>query len=101
MAGTIKDHRTTDKRPVSEVGLWAVATDKFMSGWGNAPRKSYVAYPLDVLYQAGRDRKLTDWMDDRGDFQRVRVNLKLPRLQDGDHLSIYDPPAHVCEEMQS
>jgi hypothetical protein len=86
----INDQRTKDIRPIKEVRLWAVATDRVLSGWGMAPRKSYVAYPLDKLNEQGRGSKLTDWMDDRTDFLRVRINLRLPRLQDGDHLSIYD-----------
>ena len=95
MTGTLKDHRTKDTRPIKEVRLWAVATDKFMSGWGQAPRTSYVAYPLDKLNEQGREHKLLDWMEDRTDFLRVRLNLKLPRLQDGDHLSIYDVPDQI------
>ena len=35
-----------------------IATDRFMSGWGQAPRTSYVAYPLDKLNEQGRERKL-------------------------------------------
>ena len=82
----MNDHRTRDTRPVREVRLWAVATDKFLSGWGQAPRRSFVAYPADKT----NTDKLLAWMRARGDFQRVRLNLKLPRLHKGDHLSIYD-----------
>lgn len=86
----MNDHRTRDTRPVSEVRLWAVATDKFMSGWGQAPGRSLVAYPADLI--DGRRNDLLRWMQKRGDFQRVRINLELPKLGEGDHLSIYDVP---------
>ena len=85
--GIVKDHRKEDlDAPV----LWAVATDKFMSGWGQAPDKSYVAYPL---YDYNEDEKrIIRWMRGRGDFIRVRVNCELPRVREGCHLSIYDRP---------
>lgn len=98
MTGVLKDHRTEDTRPVKEVRLWAVATDRVLSGWGMAPRTSYVAYPLDKLNEHGRERNLLDWMDGRSDFLRVRINLKLPRLHDGDHLRIYDVPDQMWRD---
>jgi len=86
MAGIKKDHRTKDtKAPLT----WAVATDKFMSGWGQAPGTSYVAYPI---YDWNDEQELTRYMKNRQEFIRVRVNLNLPRVKDGDHLSIYDRP---------
>lgn len=96
MAYIIKDHRTRDTRPVSSVGLWMVVTDKVMSGWGMAPNRSLVAYPAD-----GDHRQLAalyEFCDGRSDFIRVRTNLKLPRLYNGDHLSIYDVPTQITEE---
>lgn len=88
MTGIIKDHRTVDLETPS---LWAVATDRFMSGWGMAPDKSYVAYPL---YDYNEDEKrIVRWMRGRGDFIRVRVNVNLPRVREGCHLSIYDRPS--------
>ena len=84
MPGIIKDHRTRDTQ---EPGYWAVATDKVLSGWGQAPGKSYVAYPL---YSSEDEQAQIRWMEARSDFIRVRTNLNLPRLKDGDHLSIYD-----------
>ena len=91
MPGIVKDHR---KKDLDEPLCWAVATDKFMSGWGLAPDKSYVAYPI---YSHEDERRLTAWMEERHDFIRVRVNAKLPRVRDGCHLSIYDRPEH-CKE---
>lgn len=95
MTGILEDTRTVDTRPISEIALWAVATDKLMSGCGSAPRKSYVAYPVDKLSADGREQPLLWWMETRSDFQRVRLNCKLPRLHDGDHLAVYDVPDHI------
>lgn len=92
MPGITEDTRTVDTRPISEIKLWAVATDRFMSGHGMAPRKSYVAYPVDEI---GTQSDLLDWMERRSDFQRVRLNLKLPCLHDGDHLAVYDVPGFL------
>ena len=89
-----KDHRTKDTRPASEVRYWAVATDSFMSGWGMAPNRSLVAYPIDKL-DGSQECRLFAWMRNRGDFKRVRDNLTLPRLGNGDHLSIYDVPDFI------
>ena len=87
MAGIMQDHRTVDTESPQ---LWAVATDRFMSGWGLAREgKSYVAYPI---YDATDEQELVRWMEERSDFIRVRVNVNLPRLSDGDHLSLYDRP---------
>jgi hypothetical protein len=84
MAGITKDHRTKDTDAPQR---WAVATDKCMSGWGQAPGASYVAYPI---YDWSDEQELVRYMEARSDFIRVRVNLNLPRLRDGDHLAIYD-----------
>ncbi len=95
MTYIIEDHRTRDTRPVSSVGLWMVATDKVMSGWGMAPNRSLVAYPADGDHK--QLAALYKFCDDRSDFIRVRTNLKLPRLHNGDHLSIYDVPSWITE----
>ena len=86
MPGITNDHRKDD---TAEPLCWAVATDKFMSGWGLAPVASYVAYPI---YSYDDQQALTRYMEDRSDFIRVRINAELPRLRDGCHLSIYDRP---------
>lgn len=96
MAHIVKDHRTRDTRPVASVRLWIVATDKVMSGWGMAPNRSLVAYPADGDHE--QLAALYDFCDGRSDFIRVRTNLKLPRLGDGDHLSIYDVPVQITSE---
>lgn len=86
MTGIIKDHR---RRDLETPPCWAVATDKFMSGWGQAPDTSYVAYPI---YDYRDQQALLAYMRARDDFIRVRVNSALPRLRAGCHLSIYDRP---------
>lgn len=96
MTYIIKDHRTRDTRPVPSVRLWMVATDKIMSGWGMAPGRSLVAYPADGDHK--QLAALYKFCDDRPDFLRVRTSLKLPRLHDGDHLSIYDVPSQIVNK---
>lgn len=95
MTKILNDHR----KPENQVncGLWAIATDKFMSGWGLAPNKSYVAYPLAGLSDK-QQNELINWMEKRTDFIRVRINFNLPRLQEGCHCSIYDVPEHILQE---
>lgn len=93
---TVQDHRKSDTRPTSEVQQWIIATDKFMSGWGMAPGRSLVAYPYDVIsLNAAAD--LYQWMQERTDYIRVRTARDLPRMRDGDHLSIYDVPERFKE----
>jgi hypothetical protein len=90
MKGTIQDHRTRDTRPIKEIDAWYVATDRIMSGWGHAPRRSLVAYPRPTNRRDAQ--RLGDWLSNRDDFQRVRINSALPRLYEGDHLCLYDVP---------
>jgi hypothetical protein len=82
----IEDDRTAEEKTAT-IGFW-VATDRFMSGWGEALGTSYVACPV------------VDWNDadevekrfrSRSEFKRVRYCAKnwRPKLHDGDHLHIY------------
>ena len=87
MSGIVDDRRKNKTAP----SLWLVATDKFMSGWGQAPDKSYIAYPV-YNYGSVEYYNLLQWMEDRNDFIRVRLNMSLPRVKDGCHLSINDAP---------
>lgn len=73
---------------------YLVATDKFLSGWGKAKGKSYVAYPLAGLSLPQIDR-LESWMRDRGDYIRVRYTQSTPKTGPNNHLSIIDPPSHI------
>lgn len=74
-------------------GPWMCATDTFMSGLLNVVCISYVAYDLSKLTDR-QIKNLTEWMERRPDYIRVRFNLHLPRGTAQDHLSIMDPPLH-------
>ena len=91
---TVKEHRTPEQREANEKGhfVYLVGTDKGMSGWGHAPRRSRVAVPVgpdDVAH------KIKETMR-RGGVRRISAvtidGLKrvIQRLEDGDHLSIYN-----------
>ena len=70
------------------IGL-VVATDRFMSGWGKAPRRSLVACP--VVDDEDRER-VERRFQLRSEFKRVRFvygALYTPRLHQGDHLHVY------------
>jgi len=84
----INDDRTPEEI-VATVGF-VVATDDYMSGWGNAPRRSIYAIPLmdwnqvdTVRENFGRARHM----------KRVRLCGRdwRPRLVEGDHLKIASP----------
>jgi hypothetical protein len=90
--GITNDRRKDKSTPI----MWAVATDRFLSGWGHAPDKSYIAYAVHVDdITSGRVNRLFSWMRERGDFIRVRTNINLPRLRDGCHLSVNDIPEWI------
>ncbi len=85
MSGVINDRRS-DQDKLDTQGF-VVGTDRFMSGWGQAPRRSLYAVPFRSYQEA---EEIEDWLNSRGDMLRVRVVGKdyRPRLEDGDHLSI-------------
>ena len=79
------DNRTeADKQ--ATIGF-VVATDSFLSGWGQAPRRSIYAIP--IIDDKYIDIVL-DNMEARSDMKRPRYVLKTyrPKLYDGDHLKI-------------
>jgi hypothetical protein len=82
------DDRRTDTDKAKTVGF-VVATDRFMSGWGQAPGRSYFAIPLRSWDEADVVREN---MEARSEMKRVRVVGKdyRPKLHEGDHLSIRD-----------
>lgn len=84
---TIQDDRTPQEVE-STVGF-VVATDSFMSGWGEAPGRSIVAVPV-VDYED--EKRVRERLERRYEMKRVRFCLKdwRPRLFEGDHLHIYD-----------
>lgn len=82
------DDRRTPEDKARTVGF-VVATDSFMSGWGQAPGRSLFAVPLSNWDQ---EPTVTANMDARSDMKRVRTVGKdyRPHLAAGDHLSIRD-----------
>ena len=80
---------TEDRRTPEEVALtvgFVVATDSFMSGWGDAPRHSYFAVPFRSWDHA---RVITENMQDRSEMKRIRTVDKDYRPSgEGVHLSI-------------
>lgn len=66
-----------------------VATDRFMSGWGQAPGRSLFALPVGPEDNVNR---ILDKMADRSDMMRPRfvLSLRNVKLYAGDHLSIRD-----------
>lgn len=80
----IKDNRRTDPRtPVGYVCM----TDKFLSGWGRASGRSLYAV---AIYEDDDPQVVLDNAKHRSEMVRVRYQLNLPHLQDGDHLAVVD-----------
>ena len=89
--GIVEDRRTTEQ-VVATLGF-VVATDSFMSGWGQAPRRSLFAVPFGTEAEA---EIVKDNMERRSEMLRVRIvwgKHYRPKMSAGDHLSItdYDP----------
>lgn len=85
----IIDDRRTDEDKAATWGF-IVATDKFLSGWGGAPRRSIFAVPVRSYEEA---RIVDDNMRHRSEMKRVRLVIGKnyrPKLYPGDHLSIRD-----------
>lgn len=84
----IRQDDRTDEEKAATVGF-VVATDRFMSGWGQAPGRSLVAVPV-TSYEDQKD--VTETLERRPEMLRVRFCMKTyrPRLYQGDHLHIYD-----------
>lgn len=79
----------TPEQVAQTIGFW-VATDAFLSGWGQAKGRSIVACPVrssedsDAVEKRFRSRR---------EFKRVRYvcgSKFYPKLYAGDHLHIYD-----------
>ncbi len=82
----VNDRRTTEDK--GNTACFVVALDKFMSGWGQAPGRSYLAIPCASLEQA---KIVQANMRRRSEMTRVRIrwmSQPLVRLRHGDHLSI-------------
>ncbi len=79
-----------DRRTPAEIEAtigYVVATDRFMSGWGNAPERSIFAVAVSNMAEA---RIVERNMRNRSEMKYVRWWSKdtRPRLNNGDHLSI-------------
>ena len=105
----IVDDRTESE--VGETAAFVIATDSFMSGWGECENggRSIVARPIphiridtpdgnamgtDHYYDVNYDelKRVESVFDSRREFKRVRIaygKVYKPRLHDGDHLHIY------------
>ena len=80
----VKEDRRADK---SKPWGWVVFTDSFLSGWGEAPRRSL--YALAVQDHKEAELVLANGKR-RSDMKRGRITGSLPRLHNGDHLAIVD-----------
>jgi hypothetical protein len=92
----IEDDMTQEERETFEG--FVAATDSFMSGWGMAPRKSYVATP----YFSYEDMKhVVETLERRPEMKRIRICDRKwrPKLSSLDHLHIYDGHAFRTKEV--
>jgi hypothetical protein len=79
----IEDRRTPEQR--DQTVAYVVATDRFMSGWGKAPARSLLAIGCASWEQVfDVERRMLR----HSEMSRVRVNVHLPRIGRGDHLSV-------------
>ena len=87
-SGAVIDDRRTEEDKAATIGF-VVATDSFMSGWGEARGRSLFAVPVRNWAEAVT---VENNMRARSEMKRVRVVGKdyRPRLYPGDHLSIRD-----------
>lgn len=84
----IQDDRTTAEKAATI--CFIVATDNFLSGWGQAAKRSIVAVPI-----INDDDRQKVWlrMTVRKEMKRIRIitgNVYRPKLYPGDHLHIYN-----------
>lgn len=85
-SGAVIDDQRTDEDKAKTEGF-VVATDSFMSGWGNAKSRSLFAVPFTTAEQA---QIVLHNMECRSEMKRARIVGKdyRPKLSAGDHLSI-------------
>lgn len=79
----IDDQRKSRHQPRGFV----VATDSFLSGWGEAPGRSLYAIAVESEDEA---YTVMHNMKKQGSFKRIRWTRTLPRIRRGDHLSVRD-----------
>lgn len=73
--------------------FYAVATDSFMSGWGQAKIASYYVIECDDHEQM---KAAMAYLESRSEMIRVRQNKNIPRSRPGYHvhvIHILDSPA--------
>ncbi len=89
MSGIIKDHRREARPEGYYAWGFVVFTDKFMSGWGQAPGRSL--YALEVTSPQEAELVLANGKN-RTEMKRGRIvkTLKGIKLRKGDHLSVTD-----------
>jgi len=79
----IEDVRKKKTQPWNYV----IMIDSFMSGWGKAPGRSYIAIAVDnqeeadIVMQNARKRS---------EMKSIRLRKKLPKVSEGDHLKVTD-----------
>lgn len=83
----IEDRRTEQEK--KETWAFVVCNDTFLSGWGYA-RGGRSLYALAVT-SPDQAKIVLDNGRARSDMRRVRLNMRLPRLREGDHLVIVGP----------
>jgi len=83
--GVIEDDRDRAEKMGTE--WFAIGTDSYLSGWGQAPRRSLYALPCRDFKEA---ELCAENLKKRGDMKRVRIVAGdwRPRLRSGDHLHI-------------
>lgn len=62
-------------------------TDRFMSGWGLAKRRSYMSVRCDTIEQAEAIERAAK---DRSEMRYVVIAQRPRRAQAGDHVSVKD-----------
>ena len=82
------DDRTEEEK--EKTLAFVVGTDRFLSGWGNAPGRSIYALPI---LDPNTSHVVLENMQNRSDMQRVRYVMKdyKPKLRNGDHYKIASP----------
>lgn len=80
---------TDDSRINKEQPLYFVTCkDSFMSGWGNAPGRSLMAF---ACFTEKQVEAVEIALRGRSEMKRVNVNKGLPNLSKKDHLKIHCP----------
>lgn len=82
------DRRTDAEKDREAFPLFVSMTDKFMSGWGQAPGRSLYSLAVRSVEEAER---VIDNAGRRSEMRYVRVSSALPRKRPGDHLSVAGP----------